>query len=98
MTIVSASTPGPTSLIPQELQQECLRYDMPTQFLMRTVSKEYELRGKRLKPGHSIMFVYPSATLQEVMRRMSEYRIDHSGAKRLRTEFVRDHLELPFEF
>jgi hypothetical protein len=29
---------------------------------------------------------------------MSEYRIDHSGAKRPRTEFVRDHLELPFEF
>ena len=78
MTIVSASTPGPTSLIPQGLQQE--------------------LRGKRLKPGHSIMFVYPSGTLEEVVRRMPDYRIDHSGAKRLRTEFVRGHLELPFEF
>lgn len=129
------------SLIPRALQ-ECLRYDMPTQFLMRSVSKEYGLRGKKLQPGHSIMFVYPSGNrderefeepdrfdihranpriltfghgahrclgahfakmegkimLEEVMRRMPEYRIDHSGAKLLRTEFVRGHLELPFEF
>lgn len=129
------------SLIPQALQ-ECLRYDMPTQFLMRSVSRQCELRGKKLQPGHSIMFVYPSGNrderefeqpdrfdirrdnpriltfghgahrclgahfaklegkimLEEVMRRMPEYRIDHSRAKLLRTEFVRGHLELPFEF
>ncbi len=36
--------------------------------------------------------------LEEVMRRMPEYRIDHSGAALLRTEFVRGHLHLPFEF
>ncbi len=129
------------SLIPQALQ-ECLRYDMPTQFLMRSVTQELELRGKRLRPGHSIMFVYPSGNrderefedpdrfdihrpnpriltfghgvhrclgahfakmegelmLEEVMRRMPEYRIDHSGAKLLRTEFVRGYTHLPFEF
>jgi len=130
-----------SSLIPQALQ-ECLRYDMPTQFLMRSVTKEYGLRGERLQPGHSIMFVYPSGTrderefedpdrfdihranpriltfghgvhrclgshfakmegvlmLEEVMRRMPDYRIDHSGAKLLRTEFVRGYTNLPFEF
>jgi cytochrome P450 len=128
-------------LIPQALQ-ECLRFDMPTQFLMRTVSKEFELRGQKMQPGHSIMFVYPSGNrdervfddpdrfdihrenarilsfghgshrclgahfaklegrimLEEVLRRMPEYRIDHSSAKFLRTEFVRGHLQLPFEF
>lgn len=129
------------SLIPQALQ-ECLRYDMPTQFLMRSVTREYELRGKKLQPGHSIMFMYPSGNrderefddpdrfdihrpnpriltfghgvhrclgahfakmegklmLEEVMRRMPEYRIDHSAAKFLRTEFVRGHTQLHFEF
>jgi len=52
------------SLIPQGLR-ECLRYDMPTQFLMRSVDKEYEIGGKRLQPGSSIMFLYPSGNRDE---------------------------------
>ena len=36
--------------------------------------------------------------LEEVMRRMSEYQIDSSGAEFLRTEFVRGYIRLPFEF
>ena len=128
-------------MIPQAME-ECLRYDTPTQFLMRSVTKPIEVRGQKLEPGHSIMFVYPSGNrderefddpdrfdihrenariltfghgahrclgahfaklegrvmLEEVLRRMPEYRIDHDSAKYLRTEFVRGHLQLPFEF
>ena len=40
---------------------EVLRYDMPTQFLMRSVEKEHEIRGQRLRPGQSLLMLYPSA-------------------------------------
>lgn len=52
------------SLIPQGLR-ECLRYDMPTQFLMRTVSKRIEVGGQTLEPGSSVMFLYPSGNRDE---------------------------------
>ncbi len=52
------------SLIPQGLR-ECLRFDMPTQFLMRSVDKEYEIGGKKLQPGSSVMFLYPSGNRDE---------------------------------
>jgi len=50
--------------IPQGLR-ECLRYDMPTQFLMRTVSKPVEIRGKQLEPGQPVMFLYPAGNRDE---------------------------------
>jgi cytochrome P450 len=52
------------SLIPQGLR-ECLRIDMPTQFLMRSVTKEFETGGKKLQPGSSLMFLYPSGNRDE---------------------------------
>lgn len=52
------------TLIPGALH-ECLRYDMPTQFLMRTVKKEFEMGGQRLLPGHTVMFLYPSGNRDE---------------------------------
>ena len=45
--------------------EEVLRYDMPTQFLMRLVTKEHQIDGKTLEPGHSVMFLYPSANRDE---------------------------------
>jgi hypothetical protein len=39
---------------------EVLRYDMPTQFLMRQVLREHALHGQRLSPGQSILMLYPS--------------------------------------
>ena len=48
------------SLIPGAYA-EVLRYDMPTQFLMRVVKKPVEIRGKKLAPDQPIMFLYPSA-------------------------------------
>lgn len=48
------------SLIPDAFM-EGLRYDMPTQFLCRTVTKEHEIHGEKLKPGQPILYLYPSA-------------------------------------
>ncbi len=52
------------TLIP-DAYDEVLRIDMPTQFLMREVTKEHEIGGKTLEKGHSVMFLYPSANRDE---------------------------------
>jgi cytochrome P450 len=44
---------------------EVLRYDMPTQFLCRTVTSDIEIRGQKLKPGQPVLFLYPSANRDE---------------------------------
>ena len=44
---------------------EGLRYDMPTQFLCRVVTKEVEFHGKTLQPGQPILFLYPSGNHDE---------------------------------
>jgi hypothetical protein len=45
--------------------RECLRYDMPTQFAMRKVVAEFEIGGKRLRPGQLVMFLWPSGNRDE---------------------------------
>ena len=40
---------------------EVLRYDMPTQFLGRTVVRDIEIHDKKLSEGQSVIFLYPSA-------------------------------------
>ena len=52
------------SLIPGAFR-ECLRYDMPTQFLMRVVKKDVEIRGKKLREGQAVLFLYPSGNRDE---------------------------------
>ena len=52
------------SRIPGALR-ECLRYDMPTQFLMRSVTKEVEVGAKTLRPDQTVMFLYPSGNHDE---------------------------------
>lgn len=52
------------SLIPTALI-EILRYDMPTQWLGRTVQKEHEIRGHKLHPGQPVLFLYPSGNRDE---------------------------------
>lgn len=47
-------------LIPEAFL-EGLRYDMPTQFLCRVVTKEHQIHGQTLQPGQPILFLYPSA-------------------------------------
>lgn len=45
--------------------QEVLRYDMPTQFLGRTVAREVQVRDQTLKPGQPVIFLYASANRDE---------------------------------
>ena len=52
------------SLIPNAFL-EVLRYDMPTQFLCRTVIKEHEIHGQTLRPEQPVLFLYPSANRDE---------------------------------
>ncbi|MDJ0868759.1 MAG: cytochrome P450 [Myxococcota bacterium] len=40
---------------------EILRYDMPTQFLCRTLKRDVELHGQTLREGQGVMFLYASA-------------------------------------
>jgi cytochrome P450 len=52
------------SLIPDAFT-EGLRYDMPTQFLCRVVTKDLEFHGKTMKPGQPVLFLYPSGNHDE---------------------------------
>ena len=51
-----ARNPG---LIPKALH-EIFRYDMPTQWLGRTVIADHEIRGNKMRKGQPVMFLYPS--------------------------------------
>jgi cytochrome P450 len=44
---------------------EAVRYDMPTQFLGRTVAKQVRIRDKTLTPGQPVIFLYASANRDE---------------------------------
>jgi cytochrome P450 len=48
------------ALIP-EAYREALRYDMPTQFLMRKVIQPVTYHDKTMQPGQNLAFLYPSA-------------------------------------
>ena len=48
------------TLIP-EAYREALRYDMPTQFLMRKLLTPVKLHDKTMQPGQKVAFLYPSA-------------------------------------
>lgn len=53
------------SLIPDAFQ-EALRYDMPTQFLGRTLLADVKLHEHTLKEGQVVLFLYPSANRDEL--------------------------------
>ncbi len=44
---------------------EIARYEMPTNFLTRTVAKDLVLRGRRLRAGQGVMLLYRSANRDE---------------------------------
>jgi cytochrome P450 len=46
-------------------QKEIFRYEMPTQWLGRTVIRDHEIRGHRLRKGQPVIFLYPSAKRDE---------------------------------
>ncbi|MCA9512821.1 MAG: cytochrome P450 [Myxococcota bacterium] len=55
---------GDLSLVPDAFD-EVLRFDMPTQYLGRTVAKPFEVHGRRLEPGQGVVFLYPSGNRDE---------------------------------
>ena len=44
---------------------EALRYDNPTQFLCRTVARDLELHGEKLREGQGVMLLYASGNRDE---------------------------------
>jgi len=48
------------SLVPDAFN-EVLRYDMPTQFLMRVTTRDVEVQGVTMRKGRPVMFLYPAA-------------------------------------
>jgi cytochrome P450 len=48
------------SLIPQSLM-EVLRFDTPTQWLGRTVLRDFELLGQKFEAGQPVIMIFPSA-------------------------------------
>jgi hypothetical protein len=52
------------SLIPDAFH-EALRYDNPTQFLCRTVARDTELHGEKLRKGQGVMLLYASGNRDE---------------------------------
>ncbi|NRA03697.1 MAG: cytochrome P450 [Myxococcales bacterium] len=52
------------SLIPAAFV-EIARYEMPTQFLTRTVGRDLELRGQKLREGQGVLLLYRSANRDE---------------------------------
>ena len=51
---------GDPSLIPMAFW-EVLRFDTPTQWLGRTVIRDYELRGHTFRAGQAVLMLFPSA-------------------------------------
>jgi hypothetical protein len=52
------------SLIPGAYD-EIVRFDMPTQFLGRTLRKDVILHGQRMRQGEAVIFLYASANHDE---------------------------------
>ena len=44
---------------------EILRYDMPTQFLCRTITRDIEIHGQTMKKDQGLIFLYASANRDE---------------------------------
>lgn len=54
----SALVADPTGI--PDAYDEILRYDMPTQFLCRTLKEDVELHGQTLRAGQGVLFLYAS--------------------------------------
>jgi cytochrome P450 len=50
---------------PADAFEEALRLDMPTQFMARSVARDCELHGKKLRAGQGVLLLYASANRDE---------------------------------
>jgi cytochrome P450 len=60
--------------------EEILRYVSPVRTFIRVAVNDYELRGKQIKAGQSVMMLYPSANRdEEVFEASQEFNIQRSN-------------------
>ena len=73
----------PESLLPSTIE-EAIRWVSPVRHFMRTAAEDYELRGKTIRKGESVILWYPSANRdEETFDAPYEFRVDRKGAKQL---------------
>lgn len=66
------------------LVEEAIRWTTPVKHFMRTATTEYELRGRRIRPGDWLMLSYLSANRDEsVFADPFEFRVDRTPNKQL---------------
>ncbi|MDR3510991.1 MAG: cytochrome P450 [Caulobacteraceae bacterium] len=64
--------------------EEATRFDQPTNVLGRTVRREVEIRGQRIKPGQKVLFLYASACRDEQeFEAADQFRIDRRPERTL---------------
>jgi cytochrome P450 len=64
--------------------EEMLRWVTPVKHFFRTATVDYELRGKKIKAGESLMMCYPSANRDEdVFQDPFSFKIDRTPNKHL---------------
>ena len=71
------------TLLPTAID-EMLRWVTPVRHFMRTATQDYELRGKTIRKGESVILWYPSANRDEdIFDQPYEFRVDRKEAKQL---------------
>jgi cytochrome P450 len=64
--------------------EEMLRWVTPVKHFFRTATVDYELRGKKIKAGESLMMCYPSANRDEdVFQDPFSFKIDRTPNRHL---------------
>ena len=60
--------------------EEILRYVSPVRTFIRVAVNDYELRGKRIEAGQSVMMIYPAANRdEEVFEHPQEFFIERTN-------------------
>jgi len=73
----------PERLLPTAID-EMIRWVSPVRHFMRTATEDYELRGKTIRAGESVILWYPSANRdEEVFDAPFEFRVGRKDAKQL---------------
>ncbi|MEM6708881.1 MAG: cytochrome P450 [Pseudomonadota bacterium] len=63
---------------------EMIRWVSPVRHFMRTATEDYELRGKTIKAGQSLILWYPSANRdEEVFSDPFDFRVDRKDGKQI---------------
>lgn len=64
--------------------EEGLRYTSPVRHFFRTAAEDYEIRGKTIKAGDSVLVAYPSGNFDEaVFDAPQEFRIDRQPNRQI---------------